>query len=352
MMTTDVPYLRIGIDLGGTKIAGVLLAGDDTVIADARIPTPRDDYDRTIRAIAEVVARLAQHDEAGGEKSSAVPVGVGMPGSISARTGRVQNANSTWLNGRNFVDDLGAALNRPVRTANDANCLLVSELQDGAAKGAQSAFGVILGTGCGGAIAIDGRVADGALGIRGEWGHTPLPAPRLDEIPGPFCWCGRRGCLETWISGPAIAADYVRRAGVDDAELKTSEEIIAAARRFRRAENAVTTGEDLHGDVRSDQLAAAVFDDFLDRLARGLSVVVNLVDPDVIVVGGGLSEVTEIYDALPARMAAHVFSDTPHAVIKPARHGAASGVRGAARLWPLGPASPTNRAAQSQADWS
>lgn len=233
-----------------------------------------------------------------------------MPGSLSPVTGRVQNANSTWLNGRPLDRDLAAALGRPVRLANDANCFALSEATDGAAAGAASVFGVILGTGCGGGIVVDGRLVDGPLGVGGEWGHNPLPRPSADEVPGPPCWCGRHGCMETWVSGPGLAADHARATGE-----RQSAETIAA-----RAE----TG---------DEVALATMARHADRLARGLAHVVNILDPAVIVLGGGLSKLGHLYRNLPGLMAPHIFADAPHVDVRPPRWGDASGVRGAARLW-------------------
>jgi fructokinase len=233
-----------------------------------------------------------------------------MPGSISPATGLVQNANSTWLNGRRFGEDLAAAIGADVRMANDANCFALSEARDGAAAGAGSVFGVIIGTGCGGGIVIDGRLVDGPRGIAGEWGHTPLPWPRPDEFPGPVCWCGRNGCLETWVSGPAVAADHARIAG---ARL-TAEAVAAAA-------------------AGGDATASATLARHADRLARGLGVVCNMLDPEVIVLGGGLSQLAHLYEALPRLVAPHLFADHVRIDIRPPRWGDASGVRGAAWLW-------------------
>ncbi|KMO31212.1 transcriptional regulator [Methylobacterium tarhaniae] len=296
--------LRIGIDLGGTKIAGIALDPDGRVRAERRVATPRGDYDASLRAIAALVAALEA--EAGG----AGTVGIGIPGALVPATGRVKNANSTWLNGRPLGDDLSALLTRSVRLENDANCLAVSEAVDGAGQGAAVVWAVILGTGVGSGIALSGRALSGRQRIAGEWGHNPLPAPRDDERPGPACYCGRHGCIETWLSGPGLAADHARRTD----RAMTGEAIVAAMRA---------------GDAAARETFAA----WLDRLGRGLAGVVNLLDPDVIVLGGGLSTIPEIYGALPERVAPHIFGggfDTP---IRPSRHGDASGVRGAAWLW-------------------
>lgn len=296
--------LRIGIDLGGTKIEGVALALDGSEQARIRIAAPKDDYEASIAALAGLVEELER--QAGGRGS----IGIGMPGSISPRTGLVQNANSVWLNGRPLNGDLERRLGREIRFANDANCFAVSEATDGAAAGAASVFGVILGTGCGGGIVLRGGLVDGPLGIGGEWGHNPLPWMQPDEHPGPMCWCGRPGCLETWISGTGLAADHGRTTG----EALSAEEIV------RRASA---------GDAR----AQATLDRHADRLARGLAHVVNLIDPEVIVLGGGLSKLRHLYSTVPALMERWVFADAPCVTIRPPRWGDASGVRGAAWLW-------------------
>jgi fructokinase len=296
--------LRLGIDLGGSKIAGVALDPDGTQLAQHRMPAPRLDYAATLHAIGAMVAALEQ--QAGGRGT----IGVGMPGSISPSTGLAQNANSTWLNGRPFAADLEVHLARPVRLANDANCFALSEAVDGAGAGATSVFGVILGTGCGGGLIHRGELIDGPHRIGGEWGHNPLPWAEPDEHPGPLCWCGRHGCMETWVSGPGLEADHARVCG----ETLASEEIAGRA----------TTG---------DPHAHASLDRHAERLARGLAHVVNIFDPHVIVLGGGLSNLPHLYQVLPDRMARHVFADQPRITVKPPRWGDASGVRGAAWLW-------------------
>lgn len=296
--------MRLGIDLGGTKIAAVVLAQDGRVLWEQRVATPRDDYDRTIEAIAGLV------DTGELTVASACSVGIGMPGAISPATGLVKNANSTWLNGKPLKQDLERRLGRELRLANDANCLAVSEAADGAAAGKRVVFGVILGTGTGGGLAIDGHAWIGANAIAGEWGHNPLPWPREDECPGPACYCGKRGCLEVFLSGPGLAADSRTRTGLD----RPATAVAAAA---------------LAGDAK----ALAVMNDWIDRLARGLATVVNVLDPDAIVVGGGLSSIARIYTDVPARWRAYVFSDRVDTPILPAKFGDASGVRGAARLW-------------------
>jgi fructokinase len=289
--------------LGGTKIAAVVLAADGRVVWEHRVATPRHDYDGTIARIAEIVAAA---EAAAGARCS---VGIGMPGAISPATGLVKNANSTWLNGRPLKVDLERALAREVRLANDANCLAVSEATDGAAADADVVFGVILGTGTGGGIVVRGQVVTGAHAIAGEWGHNPLPWPDVDELPGPACYCGRFGCLETWLSGPGIAADYQRRSG----KTLTSEQIAAR--------------------IADDDLARETMRAWTHRLARGLASIINVLDPDVIVVGGGLSQIASLYTDVPQLWTPWVFSDVVDTRLVPAKYGDASGVRGAAWLW-------------------
>lgn len=299
---------RIGIDLGGTKVEGLLIDKDGSELARRRIPTPRNDYDATLAAIAELVRTL--ETEAGARDSS---VGIAIPGSVSRRTGRVHNANSTWINGRDFESDIASVLGRPASIANDANCFALSEATDGSAAGAASVFGIIIGTGTGGGLVYKGQLIDGPLGIGGEWGHNPLPWPGVDEYPGPQCWCGRVGCMETWVSGPAIAADHARMTG----QHLSAEAVEQAAR---------AGGAD----------AQATLERHLSRLARGIAHVVNIFDPNVIVLGGGLSKMPHLYSELPDRVARHVFADCPAVTILPPKWGDASGVRGAA--WLGGPA--------------
>ncbi len=295
---------RVGIDLGGTKIAGILLGSGGKILAEIRITAPRDDYRASLQAMAGLVARLEADSGASGT------VGIGMPGSISPGTGLVQNANSTWLNGQPLQRDLEAAIGRPVRLANDANCFALSEAVDGAAAGARSVFGVILGTGCGGGLVFGGALIDGPLSIGGEWGHNPLPWASADEHPGPRCWCGRHGCMETWVSGPALEADHASLAG---------QRVPAAA-----IAEAAAAG---------DGLAQASLDRHASRLARGLAHVVNIFDPEVIVLGGGLSNLAHLYRVLPDLAAGFILSDAPRVTIRPPRWGDAGGVRGAAWLW-------------------
>lgn len=301
--------MRIGVDLGGTKIAIAALDDTGAERLARRIPTPRGDYEATLAAIAALISGAEADLGCAGQAS----IGVAMPGSISPATGKVQNANSTWLNGRTFDADLGARLSRPVRVANDANCFALSEAADGAGRGAGSVFGVILGTGCGGGLVLDGRLIDGPRGIGGEWGHNPLPWADESDRPAPQCWCGLGGCMETWVSGPALYRDYL--AGGGDARLAA--DAVEVARRARG------------GDERA--LAAQRRHAF--RLARGLAMVVNIFDPEIVVLGGGLSQSSRLYETLPELIRPFIFADAREVVIRPPMHGDASGVRGAARLW-------------------
>jgi fructokinase len=296
--------VRFGIDLGGTKIEALALAGDGRELRRLRVPAPRGDYQQTVRAIIDVVAGLERDTGARGT------VGIGIPGAVSPATGLIKNANSTWLIDRPFQDDLAHALGRPVRLANDANCFALSEATDGAAAGADVVFGVILGTGTGGGLVVQGRVLLGANAIAGEWGHNPLPAPQDDERPGPECYCGRAGCIDTFLSGPGLARDYIRHGGED----LTAVEVAARADA---------------GEPR----ATACLDRYERRLARALASVINIVDPDVIVLGGGLSNLDRVYRRVPALWGPHVFSDRVDTALRRAKHGDASGVRGAAWLW-------------------
>jgi fructokinase len=295
--------IQIGIDFGGTKVEAAALDASGAYLARVRTPNPGS-YDAAIETIRGLIAQVEQ--QAGGVGT----VGIGLPGSISPTTGVMRNSNSTYLNGRTFREDLTTALGREVRLANDANCLALSEAVDGAAAGAKVAFAIILGTGCGGGLVVDGRLIDGANGIAGEWGHMPLPWPSPEESPGPQCWCGQRGCLEMWVSGTGLRHDYAQHAG----QALSGEAIID---RLRQGEPA----------------AKAAFDRYIDRLGRAIAALCNIVDPDAIVLGGGLSNVAEIYERLPAAIEPRVFSDRWRAKIAPAVWGDASGVRGAARLW-------------------
>ena len=297
---------RIGIDLGGTKIEGIALSADGAVAARRRVPTPREDYEATLAAIAGLVCDLER------ETGSRSPVGVGMPGTISPATGLVKNANSTWLNGRHLAEDLETRLQRPLRFANDANCFALSEASDGAAAGAACVFGVIVGTGTGGGVVVEGRILTGANAIAGEWGHNPLPAPRDAERPGPSCYCGRRGCIETFLSGPGLAADHYA---------VTAQRLDAAT---------IVTRAD-----EGDLLAVASLERYEDRMARALASIINVLDPDAIVLGGGLSNTRRLYANVPRLWSRYVFSDRVDTKLLPPRHGDSSGVRGAAWLWPL-----------------
>ncbi len=296
--------MQIGVDFGGTKIEAAVLDDAGEFRARVRAPNPGE-YHAAIAKTCELIA--AAEGEAGIRD---ITVGVGTPGSISPRTGVMRNCNAVWLNGRRFREDLSAALGRQVRIANDANCLALSELVDGAAAGSAVTFAAILGTGCGGGLVINGRLVAGAHGIGGEWGHIPLPWPTHEEIDVPPCWCGQRGCLETWISGSGLQRDYIAKTGI----ARNGEEIVHAAR-----------------DGEAD--AQAALNRYIDRLARALATICNIVDPDTIVLGGGLSNVTELYQRLPAIVRTYVFTDIWEAKIVPARWGDSSGVRGAARLW-------------------
>ena len=298
--------LRIGIDLGGTKIEFVALGDDGRELHKHRVATPRGDYDGTVRAIKEGVEQVER------ELGKRGTVGVGIPGTISGITHTVKNANSTWMNGRPFDKDLSVALGREVRCANDANCLAVSEATDGAGAGKRLVFAVILGTGCGGGIAIDGHVHNGPNGVAGEWGHTVLPWMKPEEFPGPECYCGFRGCIETWISGTGLEKDYERATGTK----LLGKEIVSRS-------------------ASGEAAAVACLERYEDRLTRSLAQIVNILDPDVIVLGGGVSQVPRLYQNVPGRLKEYVFgreADTPVLV---AKHGDASGVRGAAWLWPL-----------------
>ncbi len=296
--------MRIGIDLGGTKIVAIGLSDDGTELARLRVPTPRHDYEGTLRVMCELVRRIER------ETGRQGTVGLGGPGAISPLTGRIKNANSVWLNDRALDRDVADLLGRPVRYANDANCLAVSEATDGAAVGARVVLGVIIGTGSGAGIAIDGRAHDGPNRLAGEWAHNPLPWPTVEEWPGPPCWCGKQGCLEAWISGTGFQNDYRRAGG----------EALAAQEILRRAEG-------------GEALALARVDAYEHRLARGLAQVVNVLDPDVIVLGGGMSNIDRWYRTLPSLMRRYVFGAELTTPIRKALHGDASGVRGAAWLW-------------------
>jgi fructokinase len=297
--------IRIGIDLGGTMIEVLAIDRDGKELGRHRVATPRHDYEGSIRLMAELVAQVE------GKIGHRGTVGVAIPGSISAVTGLIKNANSVWLNGKPLDKDLSAAMGREVRCVNDANCLAVSEATDGAGAGAAVVFAAILGTGCGSGIAFHGRAHNGPNGIAGEWGHNPLPWPSADEYPGPACYCGKHGCLETWISGSGLEADYERTTGT---KLKGPEILALSAKGDAQAEAAMRRYE--------------------SRLTRGLAHVINVLDPDVIVLGGGMSRIERLYPALNARLKDYVFGKEFATPIRPALHGDSSGIRGAAWLWP------------------
>jgi fructokinase len=295
---------RFGVDLGGSKIELAALDAAGRARHARRIETPAGDYAAPVEAVASLV------DAAERELGASGTVGVATPGARSLRTGRMRNANSTCLNGKPLKEDLETRLAREVRIANDANCFALSEAIDGAGRDARVVFGVILGTGVGGGIVVERRVLVGANAIAGEWGHNPLPLPAPEDLPLPPCYCGRRGCVETYLSGPGLAADLARAAGVH----------LGAEEIAQRAES-------------GDAACAAALERYEARLARALSTVINVVDPEVIVLGGGLSKVRRLYERVPRLWGAHVFSDEVRTRLLPPVHGDASGVRGAAWLW-------------------
>jgi len=298
--------MRIGIDLGGTKIEGIALANDGAIATRARVATPRS-YEASVNAIADLVARIES------TVGSVCPVGIGIPGAITP-AGVVKNANSTWLNGRPLGTDLEARLARPVRLMNDANCFAISEAADGAAAGADVVFGVILGTGVGGGIVVGGTCLEGPNRIAGEWGHNPLPWMSADELPGRECYCGKRGCIETFLSGPSFERDFAELSG----GVATSAAIAVAA---------------ADGDALAEQVLAR----YRDRLARALASLINVLDPNVIVLGGGMSNLPRLAELVDAILPRYVFSDSVATRVVKNRHGDSSGVRGAAWLWPVPP---------------
>ena len=295
---------RIGIDLGGTKIEGAAVDVSGSMRVRRRVATPVQNYRATIDAIIALVGGIEQ------EIGVTASVGIGIPGAVSPKTGLIKNANSTWLIGRPLQRDIETALGRPTRLANDANCFALSEATDGAGAGIDAVFGVILGTGVGGGIAINGQILVGANAIAGEWGHNPLPWPTLDEIPGPPCYCGRLGCIESFLSGPGLAADHFRH----------FRESLSAPQIALTAES-------------GDPHCRATLARYMDRLARGLASVINLIDPGVIVLGGGLSAISTLYEQVPRLWTRHIFSDRVVTRLLPPIHGDSSGVRGAAWLW-------------------
>ncbi|PIE82721.1 MAG: fructokinase [Candidatus Contendobacter odensis] len=297
--------VRIGIDLGGTKIEIMALDTNGTIRARRRVPTPRHDYKATLQALKELVIAVEA------ELQCTASVGIGTPGTLSPATGQIKNANSTWLNNKPLDRDLEILLNRPLRFANDADCFTLSEACDGAAAGAAIVFGVILGTGVGGGIVIHGQVLHGSNGIAGEWGHNPLPWTEDDERPGPACYCGQHGCIETWLSGAGLVRDYQQQGG----EASDATAIAAAA-------------------GKGDRIAEKSLERYEKRLARALASVINVLDPTAVVLGGGLSQLSRLYQAVPALWDQYVFSDRVDTQLLPPQHGDSSGVRGAAWLWP------------------
>jgi len=306
--------MRIGIDLGGTKIEAAALDQNGAVLVRKRITTPQGDYRRTIQATADLVRQLETDL---GETGS---VGVGIPGALSPASGLIKNANSTCLIGHPLDRDLASALGRPVRLANDANCFALSEAYDGAGAGCRTVFGVILGTGVGAGIVVDGQVLTGPNAIAGEWGHNPLPHASDEERPGPDCYCGRAGCIETFLSGPALLEEYRRALSASGIQTTTAEGASDVQALVRVAE-------------QGEALAQTHLERYAHRLARALASVVNILDPEVIVLGGGLSNLEILYRRLPEIMPTFVFSDQMDTRIVPPTHGDSSGVRGAAWLW-------------------
>lgn len=296
--------MRIGIDIGGTKIELIALDENGAVLSRERAPSPKGDYGETIRVVRDLITGTeARLDRRGS-------VGLAIPGTISARTGLVKNANSTCLIGQPLDRDVASALGRPVRVANDANCFALSEATDGAGRNAHAVFGIIAGTGVGGGMCFDRHVWSGAHGIAGEWGHNPLPSPSPAELPGPVCYCGKQGCIESWISGPALTGQHRQRTG----RVFSGTEIADAA----------ATG---------DTQAQSTMEAFYDRFARAAATVANIFDPDVIVLGGGLSNIEALYRELPARIMRYAFSPETSITVSKNVHGDSSGVRGAAWLW-------------------
>ncbi len=297
--------MQIGIDFGGTKIEAAALDEAGNYLLRIRQPNPGS-YDGAISTVCGLVENIEQTTGQIGT------IGIGTPGSISPKTGLMRNSNSLYLNGRNFRGDLSETMNRDIRIANDANCFTLSEAFDGSGAGAQVCFGIILGTGCGGGVVLNGQLINGKNGIAGEWGHNPLPWARADEVIEEDCYCGKRGCLEQWISGTGFQRDYFKKSG----KKLESEEIISLAR-------------------QGEKVASQALEDLIDRIGRAIATVCNTIDPNAIVIGGGLSNVPEIFEGLQSRVEKYVFSDVWSATIAPAKWGDSSGVRGAARLWPI-----------------
>lgn len=298
--------MRIGIDLGGTKTEVIALAEDDRELFRHRVLTPRGNYEESIALITSLVEEAEQQT---GRRGT---VGIGTPGAISPANGRIKNANSVWLNGKPLEQDLVSALERPIRLANDADCFTLSEAADGAAAGAGTVFGVIIGTGTGGGIVVNGRLLKGPNAIAGEWGHNPIPWPRWDERRGPPCYCGKRGCIETYLSGAGLSRDH-----------------------YDLTRQRLSANEIALRCQKGDHLAEQTMARYEDRLARALAGVINILDPEVIVVGGGVSNICSLYHRVPKLWGQYVFSDTVATRLSPAKYGDSSGVRGAARLWPV-----------------
>lgn len=298
--------MRIGIDLGGTKIEGIALNDAGKEIFRKRIDAPQAVYQNTVDAIVELVNEIENtiQDQA--------TVGIGIPGTISTKTGLVKNANSTWLIGQPFHTDLEALLKREVRIENDANCFVVSEATDGAAENAEIVFGVIIGTGTGGGIYVRGQSIIGANAIAGEWGHNPLPWPTQDELPGRECYCGKQGCIETWLSGPGFSTDHQLRNF--QPKKMTAKDVVSLA-------------------LQGDEFAKESLEHYEERLAKSLATIINVIDPDVIVLGGGMSNIKQLYKNVPKRWGRYIFSDHVTTKLVPPKHGDSSGVRGAAHLW-------------------
>ncbi len=296
--------IRIGIDLGGTKIEVIALDNQGETLARERLPTPQGDYAATVQTVADLIYGIEQRLGSQGS------VGIAMPGALSPATGLIKNANSVCLIGQPLDHDLSAVLHRPVKLSNDANCFALSEAVDGAAAGEKIVFGVIIGTGTGGGIAINQQVLTGLNGIAGEWGHNPLPWVQTEELPGPLCYCGKHGCIETFLSGPGMARDYQTTTGKS---LSPPDIVILAE--------------------AEDNPAKACLSRYADRLARGLASIINVLDPEVIVLGGGMSNIAQLYVDVPRLWRRYVFSDHVDTVLKPAKYGDSSGVRGAAWLW-------------------
>lgn len=297
--------IRIGIDLGGTKIEIIALDDNGHALIRKRTLTPKNNYREILRTTVNLINDV---EKSIGKQGT---IGVAIPGAISLATGKIKNANTTCMIGEPFEDDLASALKRPVRLCNDANCFTLSEAVDGAGQGVEVVFGVILGTGVGGGITVNGKVLTGVNAIAGEWGHNPLPWPQSDEMPGPACYCGKLGCIETFLSGPGLAGDYKDMTGSD-----------------------LDPRAIVEHSMNGDETAKATLDRYCNRFARALANVINIIDPDVIVVGGGLSNITDLYIKVPELWMQYVFSDQVDTQLRPAQHGDSSGVRGAAWLWP------------------